>query len=177
MTITPGPVVDLQIALDDDALPDLPTQQTLSRWVKAALVHHPAKAQDELTIRMVTEDESSTLNRDYRGKDKPTNVLSFPFEAPPGLDIPLLGDLVICHAVVAREALQQHKPLADHYAHMVVHGILHLLGYDHMKEAEAADMEALERDILASLGIPDPYVLSGTECDSYSSNEDARPDA
>nr|WP_298415766.1 rRNA maturation RNase YbeY [uncultured Halomonas sp.] len=177
MNIAPGPVVDLQIALDDASTPGLPTERELSRWTKAALAHHPDKAQDELTIRLVSEDESRSLNRDYRGKDNPTNVLSFPFEAPPGLDIPLLGDLVICHEVVTREALQQDKSLADHYAHMVVHGILHLLGYDHIEEVEADEMEMLERTILASLGIADPYGLSGTECAPYSNDEDMRPDA
>lgn len=177
MNTAADPVVDLQIALDNATIPGLPTEPELSRWAEAVLVRHPTRANDELTVRLVTQDESQSLNRDYRGKDKPTNVLSFPFEAPPGLDIPLLGDLVICHGIVLQEALQQHKPLADHYAHMVVHGILHLLGYDHMKEAEAEAMEALERDILASLGITDPYVLSDTEGDSYLNNEDARPDA
>ncbi|WP_048307368.1 rRNA maturation RNase YbeY [Halomonas sp. PR-M31] len=177
MSIAAGPVVDLQIALDDACTPGLPTETELSRWVGAALIHHPNKAHHELTIRLVSGDESRCLNRDYRGKDKPTNVLSFPFEAPPVLEMPLLGDLVICHEVVAREALQQNKSLADHYAHMVVHGTLHLLGYDHIEETEAEGMEMLERTILASLGIADPYVLSGIECAPYSNDEDTRPDA
>nr|WP_299240845.1 rRNA maturation RNase YbeY [uncultured Halomonas sp.] len=177
MNIAPGPVVDLQVALDDAATPGLPTERELSRWAGAALIHHPNRAHDELTIRLVSEDESRCLNRDYRGKDKPTNVLSFPFEAPPGLDIPLLGDLVICHEVVAREAVQQVKSPSDHYAHMVVHGILHLLGYDHMEEAEAEEMEMLERTILASLGVADPYGLLGIERAPYFNDEDTRPDA
>ncbi|SHE87748.1 probable rRNA maturation factor [Modicisalibacter ilicicola DSM 19980] len=167
--------IDVQIALDDTL--DLPTRDDLARWARAALARHPAVARSELTIRLVSLDESRSLNRDYRHKDSPTNVLSFPFEAPPGLELPLLGDLAICHAVVAREAQEQHKPLTDHYAHMVVHGTLHLLGYDHMKEADADEMEALERDILAAMGIGDPYVLSGTERGSYFNDEDTRPDA
>ncbi|WP_227370848.1 rRNA maturation RNase YbeY [Halomonas sp. M20] len=177
MNIASGPVVDLQVALADTATPGLPTERELARWAEAALAHHPNRANDELTIRLVSENESRCLNRDYRGKDKPTNVLSFPFEAPPGLEIPLLGDLIVCHEVVAREALQQDKSPADHYAHMVVHGILHLLGYDHIEEAEAEEMEMLERTILASLGIADPYGLPGTECAPYSNDEDTRPDA
>src|SRR5690606_20131870 len=97
----------------------------------------------ELTIRIVDEEESRILNRDYRGKDKPTNVLSFPFEAPPGLDAwPLLGDLVICAPVVAREAVEQGKPLMAHWAHMVVHGVLHLLGYDHEEDEDAEDRKS-----------------------------------
>ncbi|MGL5337628.1 MAG: rRNA maturation RNase YbeY, partial [Aeromonas veronii] len=94
----------------------------------------------------------------YRGKDKPTNVLSFPFEAPPGLELPLLGDLVICRQVVEREAEEQGKPLMAHWAHMVVHGSLHLLGYDHIEDEEAEEMEALERDIMQELGFADPYL-------------------
>jgi len=114
----------------------------------------------ELTVRIVDEPESQQLNRDYRGRDKPTNVLSFPFEVPPGLPAEaaeILGDLVICAPVVAREAHEQGKPEADHWAHMVVHGALHLLGYDHEQPAEAERMEAEERRILAALGVPDPY--------------------
>ena len=108
-------------------------------------------------IRLVDEAESRQLNRDYRGKDRPTNVLSFPFEAPPEVLTPLLGDLVICAPVVVREAREQGKPADAHWAHMLVHGVLHLLGYDHLEPAEADEMEALERDILAGLGFPDPY--------------------
>nr|WP_232230283.1 rRNA maturation RNase YbeY [Halomonas sp. 1513] len=153
--MTSTPVVDRQVALADaQALPD---QASLERWVGAALSRADAHDRDELSVRFVDADESQTLNRDYRGKDAPTNVLSFGVELPPGIDLPLLGDLVICHPVVVREAREQGKPLADHYAHMVVHGTLHLLGFDHIDDAEAEAMEQLEREILAALGIADPY--------------------
>ncbi|PRY66411.1 putative rRNA maturation factor [Vreelandella songnenensis] len=147
-------VIDRQAAIDE---PALPTLEQLTHWVGCVFSHHPDDERDELTIRFVDEAESQTLNRDYRGKDKPTNVLSFPFENPPGITLPLLGDLVICHAVVAREADEQHKPLVNHYAHMVIHGTLHLMGYDHIEEQEAEAMEQLERTLLARLDIPDPY--------------------
>ena len=121
-----------------------------------------------LGIRIVDEDESAELNHTYRDKPGPTNVLSFPFDMP---DLPaalaateneeiptkLLGDLVICAPVVAREAAEQGKPLPAHWAHMVVHGVLHLLGYDHLDKAEAAEMEGLEQRLLAELGVGDPY--------------------
>ncbi len=177
MSDDPGPLIDLQLATESSA--ELPGVESLSRWVAAALAEHarlsgqPAAAAPELTIRLVDDAESQALNRDYRGKDRPTNVLSFPFEAPPGIDLPLLGDLVISHPVMRREARDQHKPLADHYAHLVIHGTLHLLGYDHIDEAEAEIMEALERTVLDGFGIPDPYALADDERDS----EDTRPDA
>jgi probable rRNA maturation factor len=111
----------------------------------------------QLTIRITDEAEIQELNRTYRHKDKPTNVLSFPFEAPPGVEIPLLGDIIICAAVVAREAGEQGKPLQAHWAHMVIHGTLHLLGYDHIDETEAEQMEGLEITLLAGLGYANPY--------------------
>ena len=111
----------------------------------------------ELTIRLVTPDESQQLNAEYRGKDKPTNVLSFPFEAPPQVPIPLLGDLIVCVDVVEQEAAEQGKTTTAHWAHMIVHGCLHLLGYDHIKDDEAEIMEGLEREIMAQLGFSDPY--------------------
>ncbi|GAA3901108.1 rRNA maturation RNase YbeY [Halomonas cibimaris] len=153
-----GAVVDRQVAVKADALPD---QQALERWVSGVLARHAGRAGSELTVRFVEQAESRALNRDYRGRDKSTNVLSFPFDAPPGIPLDLLGDLVICHAVVASEADAQRKTLADHYAHMVVHGTLHLLGYDHVDDKEAEDMEQLEREILAGLGIADPYASGG----------------
>lgn len=147
-------VIDRQTAIDDQYLP---SQTQLTHWVSGVLAGHPDDPRRELTIRFVDADESQALNRDYRGKDKPTNVLSFPFENPPGMTLPLLGDLVICHTVVAREAEEQHKTLEHHYAHMVIHGTLHLLGYDHMDDDEAEAMEQCERVLLAALGIADPY--------------------
>ena len=150
------PDIDRQVALET-VTELLPTQADLEAWVGAVLARHPDTDRHELSVRFVTADESQALNRDYRDKDKPTNVLSFPFEAPPGIPLALLGDLAICHAVVADEAAEQGKPLAHHYAHMVIHGTLHLLGYDHIDDREAEEMEALERELLAHFAIGDPY--------------------
>lgn len=165
-----SPLVDRQLAVSAEELPPL---HALEAWVAAVLARHPDESRHELTLRFVDSDESRTLNRDYRGKDMPTNVLSFPFEGPPGVELPLLGDLVLCHPVVAREAAEQDKSLHNHYAHMVVHGTLHLLGHDHLEDDEADAMESLEREILAALGIADPY--TPPHRDSY--HEDERADA
>lgn len=134
---------------------DLPTVMQFQSWAETALDGRLEQA--ELVLRIVDRAESRQLNREYRGKDRPTNVLSFPFEAPAVVESDLLGDLVLCAPVVAEEALEQEKPLQAHWAHMVVHGVLHLLGYDHITDEEAAMMEGLEVEILASLGFPDPY--------------------
>ncbi len=134
----------------------VPTAVDCERWAAAALRGRREGA--AISLRIVDEEESADLNGRYRGKARPTNVLSFPFEPPPGLpDLPLIGDLAICAPVVEREALEQGKSLEAHWAHMIVHGILHLLGHDHLDEAEAQDMEAKETQILASLGFPPPY--------------------
>ncbi len=139
----------------------IPVDATLEKWALAALAGFPSNRL-ELVLRLVDEAESRELNRTYRGKDSPTNVLSFPFEPPPGLPLDantdLLGDLVICAPVVASEAARQGKPLEAHWAHMVVHGALHLLGFDHQNADDAMEMECRERDILATLGYPDPYL-------------------
>ncbi|HSJ47688.1 MAG TPA: rRNA maturation RNase YbeY [Gammaproteobacteria bacterium] len=125
-------------------------------WVEAALETENHGV--ELVIRLVDEAESAELNEAYRGKTGPTNVLSFPFDMPPEVEeTRLLGDLVICAPVVRREAAEQGKTEPAHWAHLVVHGTLHLQGYDHQSEAGAAEMEGLERQILARLGYPDPY--------------------
>jgi probable rRNA maturation factor len=155
--------VDLQLATD---LPGLPLSEQLECWVRAALAsdgYDPVVA-TELTIRIVDEAESADLNKHYRGRTGPTNVLSFPFELPPGIEagdlveLPmLLGDLVICAPVVEREAAEQGKPPVAHWAHMVVHGLLHLRGHDHIDPADAACMETLETAILCGLGFPPPY--------------------
>jgi probable rRNA maturation factor len=153
-------VLDLQLALDDGEPPSrgLPAAEQIERWVQAALDAARYEAEEaELTIRIVSEAESAELNQAYRHKAGPTNVLSFPFEQIPELPLPLLGDLVICAPVVAREAEEQGKPLEAHWAHMVVHGSLHLLGYDHIEEAEAEAMETLEIAILSDLGYDNPY--------------------
>lgn len=127
----------------------------VSRWVRHALGDDVQAA--EITVRIVDAAEGQQLNRDFRGKDYATNVLSFPAELPEGVKLPLLGDLVICAPVVAREAAEQGKPVAAHYAHLTVHGVLHLLGWDHEHDKDAEAMEQLEREVLAELGLPDPY--------------------
>jgi probable rRNA maturation factor len=135
----------------------VPAPASFRRWVTAALAGAGRRQAAELAIRVVDADEGRALNHQYRGKDYATNVLSFPAELPPGVDLPLLGDLAICAPIVAREAAEQGKPPIHHWAHMTVHGVLHLLGFDHVDAAEAEAMEALEVRILAGLGIPDPY--------------------
>ncbi|QBF82321.1 rRNA maturation RNase YbeY [Shewanella maritima] len=144
--------LDLQVATDAT---NIPSQQDFELWATTAIDN--AMTQAELTIRLVDSDESQSLNRNYRGKDKPTNVLSFPFEAPPEVELPLLGDLIICVSVVEQEAKAQNKSLQAHWAHMVIHGGLHLLGYDHIIDAEAEEMEALETQLIQGLGYDNPY--------------------
>ncbi|MCW8866093.1 MAG: rRNA maturation RNase YbeY [Colwellia sp.] len=146
-------ILDLQIACDEQALPSADQFQS---WIDAALQSVTDKT-FELTIRLVNADESAALNYQYRQKNKPTNVLSFPFEVPDGIELNLLGDIVICTHVVEQEAKEQNKAIIDHWAHMVVHGCLHLLGYDHINDNEAQEMEALEVNILAKLTVSDPY--------------------
>lgn len=153
--MTKGPVrLDVSVSY---AAPraGVPAATSFRKWVAAAL--HSRIREADLAIRIVDAREGRALNRHYRGKDYATNVLSFPAELPEGVKLPLLGDLVICAPVVAREANEQRKPVAAHYAHLTVHGVLHLLGWDHEDEKEAESMEQLEREILAGLGLPDPY--------------------
>ncbi|KLJ01059.1 rRNA maturation RNase YbeY [Luteimonas sp. FCS-9] len=161
--MTQGPTrLDIAVGY---ALPrkGIPAAASFRRWAAAALDGRIREA--DLAIRLVGEDEGRALNRHYRSKDYATNVLSFPAELPEGLPegvrLPLLGDLVICAPVVAREAGEQHKRLNDHYAHLTVHGVLHLLGWDHEDDKDAEAMEQLEREVLAALGIDDPYRLPG----------------
>jgi probable rRNA maturation factor len=135
----------------------LPAPVSFRRWVESALRGAKRRKPAELSIRIVGADEGRVLNRDYRGKDYATNVLSFPVELPPGVVLPLIGDLAICAPVVLREAAEQGKAARDHWAHLTVHGVLHLLGHDHIEDREAEAMEALETRILADLGIADPY--------------------
>lgn len=142
--------LELQNAGSSTAIPDV---QDFRLWARTAVQREEA----EIVIRVVDEEESADLNAQYRHKAGPTNVLSFPFEAPPGVTSPILGDLVICAPVVEREAREQNKTLLAHWAHMVVHGLLHLQGYDHIVEDEALKMEAEEIAILSGLGFPDPY--------------------
>lgn len=147
--LTPPPLpltLSVQYACNGE---DLPSRPRIRRWVKAA-----QERSAEVTIRFVDAEEGQALNKDYRHKDYATNVLSFPYETDPMV----MGDLVVCLPVVQREALEQGKPVDTHFAHMIVHGILHLHGYDHETSQEDADaMEAKERTILARLGYPDPY--------------------
>ena len=128
----------------------LPLRADFVRWARAALV-----GGGEIAIRLVDADEGQALNREYRGKGYATNVLSFPYESEPVV----MGDLVICPSVVAKEAAEQNKPLDAHYAHLTVHGILHLQGWDHDNDEDAQAMEDEEREILAALGYPDPYAV------------------
>lgn len=134
---------------------DLPSESQFQTWVNAALTG--LIDEGELCIRITSAEESQDLNNTYRGKNKPTNVLSFPFEVPEGIPLQLLGDLVICADVVRQEAIEQDKALFDHWAHMVVHGCLHLIGFDHINDDDAEEMEALEQKRLASINITDPY--------------------
>ena len=133
----------------------VPLKRSFAGWIDAIPELRRRKA--EVNILIVDAKEGRRYNRDVRGKDYPPNVLGFPYEPLPGARTSLLGDLVICAPVVAREAAEQGKPVREHYAHLAIHGVLHLLGYDHETAAEAARMEALERRILFGLGIAEPY--------------------
>lgn len=148
--------LDLQIATDS---PHVPTLDNIERWVSLAIGQHAENA--DVCIRIVDETEITELNSNYRSKKSPTNVLSFPADIPDYIDIPMLGDLVICAPIVEREAIEQGKPSASHWAHMTIHGTLHLLGYDHINDSEASIMENLEIELLEKLNIPNPY-LSGS---------------
>ena len=141
----------------------VPGHDQVQRWAEAAL--EQCRRELELSIRIVDEAESAQLNETYRHKSGPTNVLSFPADLPPELELPLLGDLVICAPVVIREAQEQSKTPEAHWAHMVVHGCLHLIGYDHMEDSEAEEMETLETGILIGLGFPPPYQETLSESD------------
>ena len=152
--------LDVQIASD---APALPNTDALKLWAETAIAKVDQSHADtdyELSLRVVDEAEGHELNRQYRHRDKATNVLSFPADLPAGVDLPLLGDLVICAPVVSFEAQAQNKALMAHWAHMVVHGILHLKGYDHQDDAEANTMENLETEILTQLGYPAPYLVA-----------------
>lgn len=139
---------------------NVPGDDQFELWINAVPAEEGVNY--ALTIRIVDESEAQRFNREYRDRDYATNVLSFPAELPEGLPEQVrqsqLGDLLICAPVVAREALEQNRPEPDHWAHLTIHGLLHLLGYDHEKPDEAVVMESAETEILAKLGIPDPYV-------------------
>lgn len=146
--------VEVQVALE---MAGLPTVTEFRRWVDAALAEAGHAQDAEVVIRIVNEAESASLNRTYRHKAGATNVLSFPFEAPVGVSVDLLGDIVLCAPVVVREAVEQQKSLPAHWAHLAIHGVLHLLGHEHQDATQAEAMEQLESRILAGLGYPDPY--------------------
>ncbi len=156
--MTDEPQIDIQIGeLSADEAANVPDADWLAGWVRPAL----SDQDGAVTVRIVGPAEIQALNRDYRDADKPTNVLSFPagpIEGLPPEESSPLGDIVICADVVSREAGEQGKALTDHWAHMLVHGTLHLLGYDHMNEVEALEMEQLEIRILAGGGVGNPYV-------------------
>jgi probable rRNA maturation factor len=148
--------VDLQIAYDGQ----VPDRTLFQQWVEAAFKEDVTE-DCELSIRLVEVTESAELNQTYRAKSGPTNVLSFPFDAPIPMEPILLGDLVICVPIVEREAQEQVKQLEHHWAHLVVHGCLHLLGYDHIENDQAEGMEAFEIEILQTLAIDNPYLEQG----------------
>jgi probable rRNA maturation factor len=135
---------------------DQPDQEQIQRWVDAAL--ESFNQDTEIVVRIVDEEESAELNAQYRHKKGPTNILSFPVDVPEGIELNLLGDLVICAPILEKEAFEQHKPLTDHWAHIIVHGVLHLLGYDHIDDDEAELMESKEITILNTLNIKNPYI-------------------
>ena len=143
--------VDVQLATEERGLP---AEDSFRTWAQAGWL---GDRDSEVTIRIVDAEESASLNAQFRHKTGPTNVLSFPFEAPAGITVPLAGDLIICAPVVEKEACEQQKTTSAHWAHMVVHGMLHLQGYDHIEDDEAEAMEALEIRLLAQLGFGNPY--------------------
>lgn len=162
MTAAGALSVDVQVACDTDGVPDT---EAIRGWVELAIGAAESRLEvaTEVAVRVVDADEIHALNSLYRHKDKPTNVLSFPAGHIDGLpegETRLLGDVVVCASIVAAEADKQAKELAHHWGHMLVHGTLHLLGYDHEAEADAAVMERLEADILAQRGVADPYASS-----------------
>lgn len=144
--------LDIQVVSQSD---QLPVKDQFQSWVNAVLTDN--KQDSEVVIRIVDEEEMAQFNEQYRNKKGSTNILSFPYNAPVEVESNLLGDLLICAPVVEQESQQQHKNIEHHWAHMIIHGLLHLLGYDHLNDAEAEEMETLEIKILKTLNIPSPY--------------------
>ena len=151
--MSPDTVLELDVQLATTS--QIPGESSFHQWILAALVEDQKKV--EMVVRVVNAQESQELNKQYRHADKPTNVLSFPFDAPAQIVSDNLGDLVICAPVVEREALEQGKDSTAHWAHLVIHGVLHLQGYDHQNETQAENMEALEIRVLNGLGFDNPY--------------------
>ena len=137
------------------SIKDVPSDADFRQWVSGALT---GSSEAVLTVRLVDREESRILNAKFRQQDKATNVLSFPAELPPHVELPLLGDIVICAPLVLEQALEQGKIARAHWAHLSIHGVLHLLGYDHQDDESAVEMEALETKIMNQLGFPDPYL-------------------
>jgi probable rRNA maturation factor len=157
-------LIDVQRAADEDSTPD---DAFVAGWVTRAIEAARDSGDCEVSVRIVDAAEIQALNRDYRGKDRPTNVLSFPAGDVAGLpddEVSPLGDIVVCASVVRDESVAQGKAVADHWAHMLVHGVLHLFGYDHQSDQEAEAMEALEIEILGAHGIGDPYKAAAKNC-------------
>lgn len=152
--------MELTLDLINDTEHTLPEETEFKRWIETALKMAEYDKPSDVAIRFVENEEIQTLNREYRDKDKPTNVLSFPFEVPEFIDehIPTLGDIIIAMDVIIKEAAEQEKTVNAHLTHMTVHGTLHLLGFDHITDEEAEEMEGLEIQILAELGLPNPYL-------------------
>ena len=151
-------LIEIQTIFKSNGQPD---QEQIQRWVDAAL--EDVNQETEIVVRIVDEQESAELNEQYRHKPGPTNILSFPVEVPEGIELNLLGDLVVCAPVLEKEAFEQHKALTDHWAHIIVHGVLHLLGYDHIDETQAELMENKEITILNILNIKNPYIQDNDE--------------
>jgi probable rRNA maturation factor len=151
-------LIEIQTIFKTNSQPD---QEQIQRWVDAAL--EGLNRDTEIVVRIVDEQEITELNEQYRLKPGPTNILSFPVEVPEGIDLNLLGDLVVCAPVLEKEALEQYIALSDHWAHIIVHGVLHLLGYDHTDDDEAELMESKEISILNKLNIKNPYIQDNDE--------------
>ena len=154
MTLT----IDIQSASTEP----VPAEDDIRRWVAATIATQKQSKSVELTVRLVDKEEMASLNETYRGKSGPTNVLSFPADLPDELEQPLLGDIVICAPIVREEAEQQRKEVEAHWAHMTVHGTLHLYGYDHVLDDEAAVMESIESNILSNMNYARPYENAAT---------------
>lgn len=151
-------LIEIQTIFQSNGQPD---DEQIQRWVDTALDDFDQDT--EIVVRIVDEQESAELNEQYRHKKGSTNILSFPVEVPEGIELNLLGDLVVCAPVLEKEALEQHKALTDHWTHIIVHGVLHLLGYDHIDETQAELMENKEINILNKLNIKNPYIQDNDE--------------
>jgi len=169
--------LDIQIADDlSESIEEPPPSNLLQEWAQAAW-QGAESAEPFVSLRIVSAQESQQLNNDYRAKNKPTNVLSFPMQMDEAFSMPeilseiMLGDLAICAEVVASEAQQQQKTLFSHWAHMVVHGMLHLQGFDHIDDAQAEEMESLESQIMQQLGFADPYLITSSNTEHVSMTE------